>query len=148
LKYLLKYCYQISTKIILSEQLKTIRKNASVIAISLFYILAGINHFISPLFYKKIMPTYIPWHITLIYISGLIEIFLGLLLLPLFTRKPAAWGIILLLIAVFPANIFMMTDYLNQHHPKLWITIVRLPLQILLIWWAYKISHNKQRIFL
>jgi uncharacterized membrane protein len=131
----------------LREQQKLFRKKISVVAMSLLYILAGINHFISPLFYKKIMPPYIPWHMPLIYISGVFEILLGISLLPLFTRKAAAWVIIFLLIAIFPANIFMMTKYWNNNHPHLWITILRLPIQILLIWWAYKISKNKQIIF-
>ncbi len=114
---------------------------------SVLYIIAGVNHFVSPLFYKKIMPPYIPWHMKVIYVSGVLEILLGILLIPKSTRRFAAWGIILLLIAIFPANIYMMTTYLNDHHPKLWITIVRLPLQILLIWWAYTVSKNKEKIF-
>ena len=83
------------------------------------------------------MPPYIPWHMQLIYASGIAETLLGILLLPRVTRRIAAWGIILLLIAVFPANINMMLNYWDEKNPGLWITILRLPLQILLIWWAY-----------
>ena len=101
------------------------------------YVLAGTNHFIHPLFYQKIMPGYIPWHIQLIFLSGILEILFGILLLPITTRRFAAWGIILLLIAVFPANIKMTLDYFKEHNPNLWITILRLPLQLILIWWAY-----------
>ena len=104
---------------------------------SMFYIFAGINHFIHPFFYKKIMPPYIPWHMQLIYASGILETLFGILLIPLRTRRLAAWGIILLLIAVFPANINMMLSYLREENTNLWITILRLPLQIVLIWWAY-----------
>jgi len=104
---------------------------------SLLYILAGINHFIHPLFYKKIMPTNIPWHMPIIYGTGVLEILFGILLIPLSTRRMAAWGIIILLIAIFPANINMMLTYLDEKNPDLWITIVRLPFQILFIWWAY-----------
>ncbi len=104
---------------------------------SMFYIIAGTNHFIHPLFYKKIMPPYIPWHMQLIYASGVMETLLGILLTPVSSRRIAAWGIIILLIAIFPANINMMLNYWNERRPDLWITIVRLPLQIVLIWWAY-----------
>ncbi len=86
------------------------------------------------------MPPWLPWHYTLIYISGICEIILGLLLLPKATRRPAAGGIILLLIAVFPANIQMMLNYKREHDPDLWIAIVRLPLQPLLVWWAYQFA--------
>ena len=72
-----------------------------------FFVLAGLNHFIKPDFYLKIMPPYLPWHLLLVYLSGVVEIVLGLLLLlPKFTRA-AAWGLIALLVAVFPANIHM-----------------------------------------
>ena len=83
------------------------------------------------------MPTYIPWHMQLIYVSGILETLLGILLIPFLTRRIAAWGIIILLILIFPANINMMLNYWNEKKPDLWITILRLPLQIVLIWWAY-----------
>lgn len=118
-------------------------KRISLLIMSMLYIIAGINHFIHPLFYKKIMPAYIPWHMQLIYASGVIEILLGVLLIPFVTRKIAAWGIIFLLIAVLPANINMMLNYLNEGNPKLWITVLRLPLQILLIWWAYTFTKKE-----
>ncbi len=86
------------------------------------------------------MPPYVPWHMQLIYASGIAETLLGILLIPVSTRRLAAWGIILLLIAVFPANVNMMLNYWNDNQPGLWTTIVRLPLQIVLIWWAYTFS--------
>lgn len=70
-----------------------------------FFVLAGVGHFANPNFFLKIMPPYLPWHRELVYLSGGLEILLGLLLLiPRFQRH-AAWGLIALLIAVFPANI-------------------------------------------
>jgi uncharacterized membrane protein len=105
---------------------------------ALFYLAAGIYHFIRPGFYTKIMPPWLPWHLQLVYISGASEILLSLLLLPVSTRKIAAWGIIVLLIAIFPANIQMMLNYYRNHDPGLWITIVRLPLQLVLIRWAWE----------
>ena len=103
---------------------------------ALAYIAAGVNHFIHPETYMKIMPHWIPWHEELVFISGVLEIVLGALLLFPATRRFAAWGIIVLLIAVFPANIEMMIDYWRADHPQLWMAILRLPVQGLLIWWA------------
>jgi uncharacterized membrane protein len=112
-------------------------KAAGLYIMSALYILAGINHFWHEEFYLKIMPPWLPWHHELVFISGAFEVLFGVLLLFRQTRRAAAWGIILLLIAVFPANIQMMIDYNHNSNPDLWIAIARLPLQIPLIWWAW-----------
>lgn len=111
---------------------------------SALYILAGIMHFVNPGFYTAIMPPWLPWHLELVYISGVCESLLGLLLLSRPTRRPAAWGIIALLVAVFPANIQMMINYANENNPDLWVSIIRLPLQLLLIWWAWLYTKKVQ----
>ena len=104
---------------------------------ALLFVAAGVNHFRDPATYVRIMPTYLPWHLALVYVSGVCEILLGgLLLVPRF-RRPAAWGLIALLVAVFPANVHMAL------HPAEFPTIpaaalwARLPLQGVLIAWAY-----------
>jgi uncharacterized membrane protein len=107
------------------------------IIFGVLFIAAGANHFRDPKFYESIMPPYLPWHYALVIISGVAEVILGVgLLIPRFSPY-AAWGLILLLIAVLPANIHMAT------HPELYPTIppnalwLRLPLQGVLILWAY-----------
>jgi uncharacterized membrane protein len=102
-----------------------------------FYFGAGVMHFVRPEFYLKLMPPYLPWHLPLVYISGVIEMALAVgIMIPKFTRL-SAWGIIALLIAVFPANIHLAL------HPEIfpnyspWVSLVRLPLQGVLILWAY-----------
>ncbi len=114
-------------------KLKTILKYVFAI----LFILAGLNHFINPAFYLKIMPPYLPWHLFLVYLSGFFEIVFGvMLLIPKFTRL-AGWGLILLLIAVYPANIHMaMNPQLFPHIPFAAL-LLRLPLQFVLIAWAY-----------
>ncbi|MBE2218255.1 MAG: DoxX family protein [Ignavibacteria bacterium] len=119
-------------------------KNILLYVMSALYILAGIMHFVNPGFYTAIMPPWLPWHLELVYISGVCESLLGLLLLPRRTRRMAAWGIIALLVAVFPANIQMMINYVNTNNPDLWIAIVRLPLQLVLIWWAWLYTKKLQ----
>jgi uncharacterized membrane protein len=110
------------------------------------YVVAGINHLVHPLFYYSIMPPWIAWPATMVLVSGVLEILLGLLLLPAKTRRLAAWGIVALLIAVFPANIQMMLNYHKQDNPYLWITIIRLPLQFVLIWWAYQYTKATTKV--
>lgn len=100
-------------------------------------IFAGIMHFIKPYFFVKIMPDYIPFHLKLVFISGFIEILCGILLFFPQTQTFAAWLSISLFVAVFPANIEMAREFYVTHHKYLWLAILRLPLQLVLIWWAY-----------
>ncbi len=101
-----------------------------------FYVWAGVNHFRMPKFYMKMMPDYLPMHKQLVDWSGIAEIILGIGLLFEQTRSISAWGIILLLLAVFPANVFMLTSGRFSKIPK-WFLYARFPLQILLIYWAF-----------
>lgn len=105
-------------------------------ALTLLLMVAGLNHFLNPSIYSNIMPSYLPWHRFLVYLSGLLELLLGILLLiPAFSRL-AAWGIILVLIGVFPANINMALHPEDFNVPP-WLLWLRLPLQIALILWAF-----------
>jgi len=102
------------------------------------YIVAGINHFRSPGMYLKIIPPYFSNPKLLNILSGAAEIILGLLLTLPFLSHFAAWGIIALLIAVFPANLFMYQNKKASFGLPNWILLLRLPLQLLLILWAYQ----------
>jgi uncharacterized membrane protein len=84
------------------------------------------------------MPPWLPWHYPLVYISGAAEIVLGILLIPGETRVVAAWGIIALLIAVFPANLYMAGQMKKKNHRFTWIAMLRLPVQAVLIYWAWR----------
>jgi uncharacterized membrane protein len=111
-------------------------KTVSKYLLAIFMVGAGTMHFVRTDFYVKIMPPYLPLHRELVYLSGVIEIALGvLLLIPRFSRL-AAWGIIALLIAVFPANI-----YVYQHQELIpgspILHFLRLPLQGVFLLWAY-----------
>lgn len=100
------------------------------------YVFAGIMHFIKPGGYMAMMPPYLPAHKALVFWSGVAEAALGIGLLFPATRSWAAIGIIILLIAVFPANVYMATAEKFQSLPR-WLVWGRLPLQGLLIWWAW-----------
>ena len=107
-----------------------------------FFIGAGLNHFINTDFYLRIMPPYLPWHLPLVYASGVAETALGALLLFRRWSTIAAWGLIVLLIAVFPANVHMAlnAELYPQFSPiLLWL---RLPLQAVLIAWAWRYTRR------
>jgi uncharacterized membrane protein len=103
------------------------------------FALAGLLHFIKPEMYIGIMPDYIPFHKAMVYISGVAELLGGIgIMIPAF-RTFATWGLILLLIAVFPANMDMAWKGYKNHGFTVytWILLGRLPLQFLLIYWVY-----------
>jgi uncharacterized membrane protein len=110
---------------------------------SLGYVVAGSSHFLRPEMYLSMVPPILPFPLALIYISGAAETGLGLALLHPKLRSWAAWGIVALLIAVFPANIHMyQTNGAGYGDVPRWALLARLPLQGLLILWAY--SHTKK----
>ncbi len=105
---------------------------------ALFYGVMGVLHFVAADAFVAIMPAWLPWHLELVWLSGIAELALGLLLLPARTRPFAAWGLVLLLVAVFPANVNMALHEIPVGHaPPRWVAWGRLPLQALLIAWAY-----------
>ena len=107
--------------------------------LSLVFIVAGPLHFVYPAGYLRIMPPYLPHPLALVYLSGLAELLGGAGLLIAYTRRAAAWGLVALLIAVWPANVYMATAHLQ--FPGLlgqsWAQWVRVALQIPLIYWAW-----------
>jgi len=117
-------------------------KITSKVILALAMIGAGIMHFLNPGLYLKIMPPYLPLHYELVILSGIFEVLLGILLLvPRFSQL-AAWGIIALLIAVFPANIYLFQNQDILPAPAI-VHLLRLPLQGLLILWAYWYTKSK-----
>lgn len=101
------------------------------------FIVAGANHFLNAPFYVAIMPPYLPWHLELVYLSGVAEAGLGALVLARRWARPAAWGLIALLVAVFPANLHMALNTGLYPFAPPWALWLRLPLQAVLIAWAY-----------
>jgi uncharacterized membrane protein len=104
---------------------------------AVFYVVAGALHFIETDAYLKIVPPYLPAHLAMVWISGGCEILGGLGLLLPQTRRPAVLGLIALLIAVFPANVYMATNPIEAGAASIAPILRwgRLPLQVLLGWW-------------
>lgn len=108
--------------------------------LALFFIIAGATHFAAPASYFAIMPPYLPWPSQLVAISGLAEILGGLGILWAPTRRWAGWGLILLLIAVFPANVQALSTgmIIAGYQVPMWMLWLRLPLQLVLLGWVYR----------
>ncbi|MGE0884130.1 MAG: MauE/DoxX family redox-associated membrane protein [Blastocatellales bacterium] len=105
--------------------------------LAVFFIAAGMNHFVHAGFYLRMMPPYLPWHEAMNYLSGAAEILLGaLVLFPRYTRL-AGYGLIALLIAVFPANLHMaLNSDLFPEYNRTGL-FIRLPFQLVFILWAW-----------
>ena len=103
------------------------------------YVGAGLNHFIHTGFYLKIMPWYLPFPLELVYISGVAEFILGILFAFQKTRPAAAWLIIAMLIVFLTVHVQMIIDNYATLGATFWISLLRLPLQFVLIRWAYKL---------
>lgn len=111
----------------------------SLIAMAAAYLFAGISHFRNPAFFLKITPTWVPQPEKVNTFVGSIEIVLALLLLIPMSRSMAAWGIIALLIAVFPANIYHFQKSITKKKHII-PTLIRLPIQAVLVYWAYSFT--------
>ena len=114
-------------------------KLAGKLVFAAVFVVAGIAHFASTGFFLKVMPPYIPWPREVVLVSGAIEVALGILLAIPATSSLAAWGLIALLIAVFPANIhaYQHRDQFPSFPYSDLIHLLRLPFQAVLIYWAW-----------
>ena len=105
--------------------------------LGLLFIVAGMNHFRTPKLYERIMPPYIPAQSTMVLLSGILEMILGLILLNKESAHIAAWGICILLIIFIPVHMYMLqNEEASLKLPK-WVLILRIPLQLGLIYWAF-----------
>ena len=114
------------------------------VVFGLFMIAAGVAHFVSPDFYLRIMPPWLPWHEQLVAVSGVCEIVAGVLVLAPRTRRAGGLFSIAVLLGVFPANLWMAVDTSVWPEVPTWARWARLPLQFVLIWWAWKVTHPTQ----
>ena len=102
------------------------------------YTAAGIYHFVNPLFYEAMMPVWLPYHSLFNYSGGIAEIILAIMLLFERTRKISSLLIIaMLLVFLFIIHIPMTLEFYKTNNSGFWISIIRLPFQFVLIWWAW-----------
>ena len=115
-------------------------KKVVLIGLAAFFINVGVDHFVNPDFYLSIMPPAFPLHIEAVYISGVFEILGGIgVLIPKF-RRFSGWGLVALLIAVYPANIYMAIS--PDTFPDIPVSALyfRLVLQFIFFYWAYSVT--------
>lgn len=118
---------------------RKVGRRIGLIALALFFIISGANHFFNQPFYLRMMPGYLPAHKLLVQLSGLLEMAGGIGVLVPETQSLAGYGLVALLVAVFPANVEMAIhpDRFVASGFPLWGLYARLPLQIPIILWAY-----------
>ena len=111
-----------------------------------FYVIAGINHFINPEFYEALIPDYLPYPDFLNYLSGFLEIGLGVSVLFPATQKWACYGIIFLLILLTPSHVYFIqigSCVENSLCIAPWVSWVRLiVIHPMLMFWAWKVAHQ------
>jgi uncharacterized membrane protein len=109
----------------------------ALITLSIFFVLAGANHFMNPAFYVGIMPAWLPAHLELVYLSGALEVAGGVAVLLPTVRVLAGYALIALLVAVFPANVHMALNPTQFPDVAIALLYARLPLQGVLIAWVF-----------
>lgn len=112
---------------------------------TLFFVVAGIGHFIKPDSYEKMVPPYLPDPAVLVFISGVAEIAGGVGLAIPSLRRAAGWGLIALLAAVFPANIYMVQHPESFGIPT-WILWARLPFQAVFMGWIWLVALKRPKV--
>lgn len=115
------------------------------VLLAVLFLVSGSLHFLIPQVYLSIVPPYLSAPLTLVYLSGAAEFLCGTGLLVPATRRAAAWGLIALLIAILPANIYMATAHVAA--PGImghrWAQWLRIPLQLPLIYWAWLYTRRR-----
>ena len=123
------------------------RVTLPLMLIAAIFNVGGVLHLVKPAYYVRIMPPWLPVPMALVLISGVFEILGGVGVLVPATRVAAGWGLIALLIAIFPANVQMLLNARAAHASSLWMTglIARLPLQAALIYWVFRAAIRQPR---
>ncbi len=118
--------------------MQSVARTVGIWLVGIFFIVAGVYHFAQPTPYLAMMPPWLPEPGLLVVVSGLTEIAGGIGVLIERFRRMAAWGLIVLLIAVFPANLQVaLNGWPGTDFPR-WFLWVRLPFQGLFIWLVYR----------
>lgn len=116
---------------------RSLFRTVGLVAQSLLYVAGGINHFWHSRFYVGIMPPHYRHPLALVQLSGAAEILGGAGLLVPATRRPAAWGIIAMLLVYYDVHVYMVQHPERFSGVPAWALWLRLPLQLVLIYWAY-----------
>jgi uncharacterized membrane protein len=115
------------------------RRRTSRKLLGAFFISAGVNHFVIPRAYERIVPPSLKGKAKLlVQASGVAEVAGGVGVLLPWTRRSAGLGLVALLAAVFPANLYMARSPERFRKIPRWALYARLPLQPLAMWWTWR----------
>jgi len=119
------------------------KRDLAAYGLAAFITFAGIMHFVNPGFFDEIVPPWLPpserfWT----YASGVAELVVGPLVLAPRTRRIGALAAIVLFVAVYPANLYMAWDYRDGTAGERAVSLIRLPFQVLFVWWAWRVSRH------
>ncbi len=117
-------------------------KKLVLFGLAAFFINVGVDHFVNPEFYLSIMPPAFPLHLEAVYISGFFEVLGGVGVLITRLRKIAGWGLDTLLVAVYPANIYMAITPEAFPEASVALLYVRLVFQFLFFYWAFSVTKS------
>jgi uncharacterized membrane protein len=117
-------------------------KKLVLFGLAAFFINVGVDHFVNPEFYLSIMPPAFPLHLEAVYISGFFEVLGGVGVLIPRLRKIAGWGLVALLVAVYPANIYMAITPEAFPEASVALLYVRLVFQFLFFYWAFSVTKS------
>jgi uncharacterized membrane protein len=115
---------------------------AGLAIVFLWFMGGGITHFTNTAFFVSIVPPWFPWALAAVYISGVFEILLAILILPPLTRPLAGWGLVALTLAVTPANIHMWLNpelFPETSETALTVRLVVQVFLLALIWWSTRL---------
>ena len=115
------------------------------LALGVFFTFAGVMHFANPGFFDAIVPPWLPlserfWT----YASGVAELIVGPMLLVRRTRRAGAFAAVVLLVFVYPANLYMVWDWRDRSASEQFVSWARLPFQFLFIWLAWSVARRSE----
>ncbi|MDO7173769.1 hypothetical protein [Mariniflexile sp. AS56] len=106
-------------------------------AMAALYMVAGINHFIKPKIYLRIMPLYLPNHKLLVALSGIAELFLGIMVCVPLVKNIALIFIMIMLLVFLLVHFYMLSSKKASAGLPKWLLLSRIPMQFILMYWAY-----------
>jgi len=107
------------------------------VLLAVVFVVGGLLHFAFTAVYVSIVPPFLPAPVLLVQVSGVAEVLGGIGVLVPWTRRLAAWGLVALLVAITPANVYMAVEHARWAAIPAWVLWARVPLQVPLVWWAW-----------
>lgn len=121
------------------------RDRAALAFVFLWFAVGGVAHFAFTQAEMRIVPPWVPWPRAVVLVTGALELLGAAGLVLRATRRPAAWGLFALTLAVTPANVYMLQEAATFPAVPYWALVLRLPLQVLLLALIWRVAHRAPR---